>query len=277
MLSKVSSNDKDASVEINYTANDQTAKIYFVNTADHTDIVKTQTVDGKTGETVKLSQDGAEGITKLAVPEGWTIVPGTQTPEAISFGSTPIQDQTVYIEHKKDTESGLDDKNKDNTNLRRQVTRTVVISVPGQKDQEIPQTVDLYRTKTVDKALKAEGKSEDEYTTYSEWKSNIVGNKTSFDEVNVSKNNRGEKLAVGYTPTANVALEDKNGAKFVPAQSALQDGEPVTNYTVIVDYHKNGDTPVPYKPGKDGVDDGMNKCVTRIITVKEPGKNYSLH
>ncbi|WP_297949766.1 hypothetical protein [uncultured Lactobacillus sp.] len=74
-----------------------------------------------------------------------------------------------------------------------------------------------------------------------------------------------------------MALEDKNGAKFVPAQSALQDGEPVTNYTVIVDYHKNGDTPVPYKPGKDGVDDGMNKCVTRIITVKEPGKNYSLH
>ncbi|NGG32912.1 hypothetical protein G5S89_08080, partial [Lactobacillus jensenii] len=42
---------------------------------------------------------------------------------------------------------------------------------------------------------------------------------------------------------------------------------------VTISYTKNADIPVPYKPGKDGVNDAINRYVTRTIIVKEPGKD----
>ena len=59
----------------------------------------------------------------------------------------------------------------------------------------------------------------------------------------------------------------------VPVASALKDGQPVNGAAVHITYEKENSTPVPYKPGKDGVNDEMNKYVTRTITVINPETN----
>ena len=63
------------------------------------------------------------------------------------------------------------------------------------------------------------------------------------------------------------------GYKANPAQIAAVTVTPDTvNTTVEINYTKEADTPVPYKPGKDGINDNMNRYVTRTIMIHEPGQ-----
>ncbi|KOH02398.1 hypothetical protein LJ16_03680, partial [Lactobacillus johnsonii 16] len=52
-----------------------------------------------------------------------------------------------------------------------------------------------------------------------------------------------------------------------------KDGVPQNGVNVTVSYQKQADTPVPYKPGQEGVNDDMNQYVTRTIVVHEPGQD----
>lgn len=66
-----------------------------------------------------------------------------------------------------------------------------------------------------------------------------------------------------------------NGAKATQvdaAKVAETNGIPQNGQNITVTYKKQNSTPVPYKPGKDGVNDAINRYVTRTIIVKEPGK-----
>lgn len=66
-----------------------------------------------------------------------------------------------------------------------------------------------------------------------------------------------------------------NGAKATQvdaAKVAETNGTPQNGQNITVTYKKQNSTPVPYKPGKDGVNDAINRYVTRTIIVKEPGK-----
>ncbi|MBB1078355.1 YSIRK-type signal peptide-containing protein [Limosilactobacillus sp. STM2_1] len=204
----------DTTVTVTYVANDQSAKINFVNNDNHNDIVGTQTVTGQTGETVKVD---------LAIPAGWQVVSGTNVPSTITFGSTPVSATTVYVVHKVDTNDGRNDKS--NSDLYRQVTRTITVNLPGQTPQTVHETLDFYRIKSTDEVTKK--------TTYTNWTSNMQNGATAFSEVEVP-------MVGGYTMTATGAtLENINGKEYVPAQSALQDGTPVKNYTVEVNYTAN--------------------------------------
>ena len=64
-----------------------------------------------------------------------------------------------------------------------------------------------------------------------------------------------------------------NGAKATQvdaAKVAETNGTPQNGQNITVTYKKQNSTPVPYKPGKDGVNDAINRYVTRTINVVDP-------
>ncbi|MBC8743889.1 YSIRK-type signal peptide-containing protein [Lactobacillus sp. Marseille-P7033] len=228
-------------VTVTYTANEQSAKINFVDNNNHNQIVGTQTVNGKTGENVKVTLD---------VPAGWQVVSGQNVPSSIAFGSTPVSDTTVYVEHKIDTTDGRNDKT--NTDVYRTVTRTIVVNVPGQKEQTSSETLAFYRIKSVDEVTKN--------VSYTAWTSNMDNGATAFTAVSIP-------TIKGYMASATGAnLQTINGQEYVPVQSALKNGTPVDSYTVTVNYAKDGNVPVPFDP----TNQDMYREVTRTINVTDP-------
>ena len=228
-------------VTVTYTANEQNAKINFVDNDNHNQIVGTQTVNGKTGENVKVTLD---------VPAGWQVVSGQNVPSSITFGSTPVSDTTVYVEHKIDKTDGRNDKT--NTDVYRTVTRTIVVNVPGQKEQTSSETLAFYRIKSVDEVTKN--------VSYTAWTSNMDNGATAFTAVSIP-------TIKGYTASATEAsLQTINGQEYVPVQSALKNGTPVDSYTVTVNYAKDGNVPVPFDP----TNQDMYREVTRTINVTDP-------
>uniref|UniRef100_UPI0024BA49A5 mucin-binding protein n=1 Tax=Limosilactobacillus oris TaxID=1632 RepID=UPI0024BA49A5 len=85
----VDSETTDQTVNISYTANDQTTHINYVDKDGKT--IKSDTVSGKTGQTVKTNSE---------VPAGWKIIDG-QVPETIHFTGAHTDDITIKIEHGK--------------------------------------------------------------------------------------------------------------------------------------------------------------------------------
>ena len=71
----VTPDSKDTTVEIDYTANEQTTNIIFVDKDGK--IVNVFTVTGKTGETV---------TTNIKLPDGYELVDGQKLPKTITFG-----------------------------------------------------------------------------------------------------------------------------------------------------------------------------------------------
>src|SRR5699024_2206723 len=83
----VTPDTKDTTVDVTYTAKDQTTHINYVDPQGNT--VKRDTVSGKTDQTVK---------TNSAVPDGWKIING-QVPETIHFTGEETPDTTITIDH----------------------------------------------------------------------------------------------------------------------------------------------------------------------------------
>jgi LPXTG-motif cell wall-anchored protein len=257
---------ENVTVTVDYKKADQSFKINFVNNDNHDNVVSTQTVSGKLGDAVKLTVDGADGSTKLQVPEGWEIVDGNPTITA-TFGTKPLEDQTIYIQHKKTETDGRNDQN--NTDVYRKVTRTIIMNVPNATTPgKETETLEFYRIKTHDEVTDTD--------SYSDWMSNIKGDKTTFDEFNVSKNTDGKAIAAGYIPSSEtVTLTDKNGDKYVPSQSGLKDGKPVDNYTITINY--NAQTGLTQKIEYVSVFEGDNNKVvgSQDVTGGKTGDHIS--
>ena len=212
-------------------------------------------ISGKTGDTVNTD-------VKDKVPAGWEIIPGTKYPTTVTFGSTPTSPIKVKVEHKITKTDGRN--HKDKQDLYREVTRTILMNVPNATSQgKETETLSFYRIMTHDEVTGD--------NTYSEWKSDVAGDKTAFDEFDVSKTNDGKEIAAGYTPTSrDVTLEAKNGDKFVPSQSALKNGVPADSFIVEVAYTPNAQkTTVTY------VDESGNEITNPDGSVI-PGSHYDL-
>ncbi|MFR4952764.1 MAG: mucin-binding protein [Lactobacillus paragasseri] len=138
------------------------------------------------------------------------------------------------------------------------------MSVPNATSQgKETETLSFYRIMTHDEVTGD--------NTYTPWTSDVVGDKTAFDEFDVSKTNDGKETAAGYTPTSNdVVLEDKNGDKFVPSQSALKNGVPADSFTVEVAYTPNAQKTTVTYVDKDG------KEITNPDGSVIPGSHYDL-
>ncbi|MCT3199523.1 mucin-binding protein, partial [Limosilactobacillus reuteri] len=132
-----------------------------------------------------------------------------------------------------------------NDDMNQYVTRTIVVNEPGKPSVSTPQTVHFTRED-------ANGNAgyKDAATGEIKWNAwHVAG------DINQTNGTWAEFTAPevkGYTPSqATVAAET--------VTSETQ------NTTVTIDYTKDSDIPVPYKPGQDGVNDDMNQYVTRTI------------
>ena len=161
----VTGTTEDQTVNITYTANPQVTTVVY-QTEDGTP-VHTTTVNGKTGQTVKVSNE---------VPTGWRIVNGN-VPSEITFGPNGTSKTVVTIAHSHatvtpDAPKTTGDKLPDNpdkayptgvgeTDLNKTVTGTIKVTMPDGQIKTVAKTAKLTRTADVDEVT---GK-----VTYSDW------------------------------------------------------------------------------------------------------------
>jgi LPXTG-motif cell wall-anchored protein len=139
----VDENTKDTTIDINYTANDQTQVINYVDPTGKT--VGTQTISGKTDETVTVTPH---------IPDHYTIVPGQTIPDQVTLKdkNTPI---TIQVTPKLDPVT-------DPSQLNKTISRKITINKPGEKPQVITQKATFTRTGETNEVT---GK-----TAYTAWK-----------------------------------------------------------------------------------------------------------
>ena len=82
----VTGNTQSSTVTFTYTANNQHATIEYVNVDNQSQIVKTDTLNGKTGQTVSY---------KAQAPEGWVIV--DNAPTQLTFGATQMPVTKILV------------------------------------------------------------------------------------------------------------------------------------------------------------------------------------
>ena len=213
----VKDGQKDQTVNITYTANDQTMHVKYVD--DQGTVIADFPVAGKTDQTVD---------THAQIPAGWVLSHGqSDAPAQITFTGAHTADISVTIEHGKmsvshdnpvkpgtKTPSNKDIKGALDSDLNQTITRTVNITEPGQKTATTTQTAKLYRDATVDEVTGD--------VTYGDWSTDA----TDWTAVNVPSH-------AGYTTHIS------NGADSIPAVT-VKNGQ--KSETIAVTYTANAQT-----------------------------------
>ena len=187
----VSDATEDQTIEITYAANAQTTHVNYVDAQGK--LIHMTTVNGKTGQTVKVSSE---------IPDGWKLVDGQTVPNEITFDPDGHADMSVKIEHQHvtvtpDMPKTPSDKLPDNPSksypsgvakddLSKTVTRKVTITTPDGKQTVTNQTVTFTRNATVDEVTGE--------VTYGSWSENGKHEFATVDVPNVP----------GYTATGDV-------------------------------------------------------------------------
>ena len=207
----VNGETKDQTVNITYTANPQTATVVY-QSEDGTP-VHTTTVNGQTGQTVKVSNE---------VPAGWMITKG-QVPSEITFDPNETPQTVVTIAHKHVTVDPDHPQNNgtklpDNSaktfsgvetnDLNKTITRIIKVTTPDGQTKTVDQTVKLTRSADIDEATGE--------VTYGNW---TTGDWSNYDVPTVP----------GYTASQNE----------VPATEVTSD---VTDQTIDISYIANSQT-----------------------------------
>ena len=244
----VTGTTEDQTVNITYTANPQTSTVVY-QTEDGTP-VHTTTVNGHTGQTVKVSNE---------VPVGWHVVNGT-VPSEITFGPNGTPKTVVTIAHSHatvapDAPKTTSDKLPDNpnkayptgvgeTDLNKTVTRTIKVTTPDGQTKTITQTAKLTRTADVDEVtseVKYSDWTTDEWSAYAApsvpgytaSQPNIadqtVTNTTKDATVTITYTANEHQISVEYvdTATGNVVKTDHVSGKTgqtVPITPHIPDG-----------------------------------------------------
>ena len=194
----VTPDTKDSVTTIHYTANPRTGKISYVDDSGHE--VSNTLLQGKTDEKVAVNP---------VIPHGWVIADGqtihasvVATPNGIPTVSIKIKHGTVEVT--SDMPKTSNEKMPDgddypdgvtDSDLNREITRTINVVDPHTGLHTTVQTAHLSRNAVVDLVTKA--------ITYGKWS---VGNWDEFDT----------PIVAGYTPSAskvaksNVDISTKN-------------------------------------------------------------------
>src|SRR5699024_7963557 len=151
----VTSDTQNSEVNITYTANPQSIKINYVDSDNNDSVVKSDTLNGKTDQTVK---------TNINVLDGYVIE--GNVPTDYTFKASGNADITVKLKHgtttvTPDKPKTTNDKLPDNpsknypsgvaeSDLNKNVTRTIKVTDPQDKVTTEIQTVHLTRSATVD-------------------------------------------------------------------------------------------------------------------------------
>ncbi|MQB79222.1 peptidase, partial [Lactobacillus reuteri] len=197
----VQNGQKDVTVDITYTAKDQTTRVIYKDASGN--VIKTDTVTGKTDQTV---------TTNSTVPTGWELTNGQVVPKTITFtgDSTPDTKVTVQHHHSKVSHTdpvpgdGKTPTNKPingahDSDLNQTITRTIKVKDPHtNKVATTKQVAKIFRDATVDDVTGE--------VTYGDWSSDDA-NWTDFTPTTIA----------GYTPSQSdvAAVTVQNGQKDV--------------------------------------------------------------
>ena len=207
--------------------------------------------DGQTAEFPEYSVDQITGYDAYINGAKATQVDAAKVAET---NGTPQNGQNITVTYKKQNSTPVPYKpGKDGVNddINRYVTRTIIVKEPGKEPQTITQTVHFTnKDKDGNSGYKDPVTGEIKYNTDWHVASDLNAKTGRWEEYTAPS-------VTGYTPS-----QAKVEAKTVTAETKAA--------SVTISYTKNADIPVPYKPGKDGVNDDINRYVTRTINVVDP-------
>ncbi|QTQ39751.1 Rib/alpha-like domain-containing protein [Lactobacillus taiwanensis] len=173
--------------------------------------------------------------------------------------SQNITDTITYVKQAA-TPVPYDPSNKD---MNKSVTRTINYEVPAGHEAIAPVTQTVEYTRDVNGVAGYQDPVTGEIT-WNPW--HVKSGKAEFASASVEQ-------IKGYD-----SYVDGTKTTEVPAAAVTEkDGVPQNGANVTVSYQKQADTPVPYKPGQEGVNDDMNQYVTRTIVVHEPDQDPVSH
>lgn len=208
---EVKNGQKNVTVNITYTANEQSGKISYQDAAGNE--IGSTTITGKTGETITVTPE---------VPAGWEIIPGQDVPKTVTATADGIPMVIVKVEHKTvvvapetpataiPTGKVPGDPSKNYPTMEQLTvtpTRTINVKYPSGKEESIPQKVTFTRTAIFDEVT-----GEIKYT---EWLPQGTAQWASYQPTTVT----------GYVPSQ----------KLVPAMTVNPE---TPNETVDITYDK---------------------------------------
>ena len=190
-------------------------------------------------------------------------VKSTEVPVASALkDGQPVDGAAVHITYVKQDSTPVpyDPSNKD---MKMSVTRTINYEVPAGHEAIAPVTQTVEYTRDVNGVAGYQDPVTGDIT-WNPW--HVKSGNGEFASANVEQ-------IKGYDSYVN----GEKSTEVPAAQVIEKDGVPQNGVNVTVSYQKQADTPVPYKPGQEGVNDDMNQYVTRTIVVHEPGKDPVSH
>lgn len=186
----------DQTVVVTYTADAQTIEVRYVDDDDHEKLVHTNTVTGKSGQTVTITP---------AAPAGYELVDAT--PITYQVTAQPNQVVTVHVKHQTST-----------TSESKTLTRTIELHTPFDGVKLIKQVAELTRLVTFDKVT---GQSTTGAWSTGQWDAYQVptyaGYAPTIDvvpAVNLTGADKDQTVVVNYQAlqhTTHVNYVDENG------------------------------------------------------------------
>ena len=237
----------DQTVVVTYTADAQTIEVRYVDDDDHEKLVHTNTVTGKSGQTVKITP---------AAPAGYELVDAT--PITYQVTAQPNQVVTVHVKHQTST-----------TSESKTLTRTIELHTPFDGVKLIKQVAELTRLVTFDKAT---GQSTTGAWSTGQWDAYQVptyaGYAPTIDvvpAVNLTGADKDQTVVVNYQAlqhTTHVNYVDENGTLVHTTTLSGKTNEVVTVPTKVT----------PTKPRAKVVATGKTNEVVTVPTKVTPTK-----
>ena len=237
----------DQTVVVTYTADAQTIEVRYVDDDDHEKLVQTNTVTGKSGQTVTITP---------AAPAGYELVDAT--PITYQVTAQPNQVVTVHVKHQTST-----------TSESKTLTRTIELHTPFDGVKLIKQVAELTRLVTFDKAT---GQSTTGAWSIGQWDAYQVptyaGYAPTIDvvpAVNLTGADKDQTVVVNYQAlqhTTHVNYVDENGTLVHTTTLSGKTNEVVTVPTKVT----------PTKPRAKVVATGKTNEVVTVPTKVTPTK-----
>ena len=231
----VTKDTQDTTVEINYAANDQQTHVIYVDDDNNGDPIKTEMLNGKTGETV---------ATNIANPDEskYELV---GTPEAeYTFAAENNEDVIVHLKHKHGQQ--VEEKT---------ITRTINVTHPDGSHESIKQTVTLNRTNEVDLAT-GEVVKDGEWTTGS-WEEFVAPEHAGYtpniakvEQTDVTADTQDTTVEINYTANKPTTPEQNNDQGQKPqtndqGQKPQAEDQVTENVKGTATANTQGQTPAP--------------------------------
>lgn len=230
----VNANDEIAPVDIYYTANDQKVMIKYVDVDNNNKEVKSQSVSGKTDQTVDVNYE---------VPANYEEVADQDLPGKVTFKAKDNEPIIVKVKHKHQdvTDEYKNDAHKQDK-VDHTVTRTVIVKHPHATDDTRTEALHFTRQVTRDMAT-GQG-------TFGEWIPDTVDffegfaiepkasdkgythDKTSVDRLeHITGDTKDTIVTVGYTANDQKAhvhyIDDTTGKKLEVVHVTGKTDEPI--------------------------------------------------